>query len=215
MDAGQISDQSNAPENLAAVGRVVQAKPDLILVALGTPKQEIWIHHNAKAFFPALAIGVGASLDFISGRIKRAPPWVSKLGFEWVLSFHQRTPASVWPLLHLRHGLHSYPFCEPSWAEAVKRMTELPSVAVFDANTPPALAFTRSLGRAGVPVHVYSHHRYPMARLSRYAARFHFCPDLDDAELFLPWLKLRLQNKEISLIAPTSDLLAFYLYQTR
>ena len=52
---------------------VAAAKPDLVLVAMGAPKQERWIHHNRERLGPAVAAGIGASLDFVVGRIARAP----------------------------------------------------------------------------------------------------------------------------------------------
>jgi N-acetylglucosaminyldiphosphoundecaprenol N-acetyl-beta-D-mannosaminyltransferase len=66
------------------VERVKAASPDLVLVALGSPKQEIWIHRNRAALAPAVLAGVGATLDFLAGRVRRAPPWVSRAGLEWL-----------------------------------------------------------------------------------------------------------------------------------
>ena len=63
---------------------VVAARPDLVLVALGSPKQEVWIHHNRHRMAPAVVVGVGASFDFLIGRIRRAPRWVSNAGLEWL-----------------------------------------------------------------------------------------------------------------------------------
>src|SRR3954467_3769307 len=84
-------------------------------------------------------------------------------------------------------------------------------VAVLDAEAPPGLAFTRSLGRGGVPVRVYSPRRYPVARLSRYCSDFGRSPDPEHAEVFLPWLQREVERGDISLVAPTSDLIAFYM----
>ena len=63
---------------------VAAAKPDMVLVAMGAPKQERWIHHNRARLGPAVAAGIGASLDFVIGRIARAPGWVSTAGLEWL-----------------------------------------------------------------------------------------------------------------------------------
>ncbi len=63
---------------------VRDTRPDLVLVAMGAPKQERWIHHNRAALGGAVAVGVGASLDFVIGRIQRAPRWVSRSGLEWL-----------------------------------------------------------------------------------------------------------------------------------
>lgn len=87
----------------------------------------------------------------------------------------------------------------------------LPRVGIFDADAPPALAFTRSLGRAGVPLRVYSPRRFPVARYSKHCAAFSRCPDPEDHARFLPFLVEELRSGRIDLVAPTSDLLAFHL----
>ncbi|HET6343366.1 MAG TPA: hypothetical protein VFH51_00485, partial [Myxococcota bacterium] len=92
-----------------------------------------------------------------------------------------------------------------------KRNKNQQVVAVLDAEAPPGLAFTRSLGRGGVPVRVYSPRRYPVARLSRYCSDFGRSPDAEHAEEFLPWLQREVERGDISLVAPTSDLIAFYM----
>ncbi|RYF05876.1 MAG: hypothetical protein EOO40_09865, partial [Deltaproteobacteria bacterium] len=86
-----------------------------------------------------------------------------------------------------------------------------PAVAVLDAQAPPGLAFTRALGRYGVPVHVYSPQRFPVARLSRFSSTFGHCPDPEHAEKFLPWLQSEVKKGNIAYVAPTSDLIAFYM----
>ncbi|MEM1221884.1 MAG: WecB/TagA/CpsF family glycosyltransferase [Verrucomicrobiota bacterium] len=59
-------------------------KPDLLLVAVGCPKQEYWISKFYKEASIPLSIGIGASLDFICGTQTRAPVWVQKIGMEWM-----------------------------------------------------------------------------------------------------------------------------------
>ena len=66
------------------IEEVASARPDLVLVAMGAPKQERWIHHNRERLGGAVAAGIGASLDFVIGRIQRAPRWVSNAGLEWL-----------------------------------------------------------------------------------------------------------------------------------
>jgi N-acetylglucosaminyldiphosphoundecaprenol N-acetyl-beta-D-mannosaminyltransferase len=66
------------------IDEVAAASPDLVLVAMGAPKQELWIHHNRVRLGQAVAAGIGASLDFVIGRIPRAPRWVSHAGLEWL-----------------------------------------------------------------------------------------------------------------------------------
>ena len=60
-----------------------ELKVDILLVALGVPKQEEWIHSNLDKLPGCVAIGVGGLLDFVSGRIPRAPLWMRKCNIEW------------------------------------------------------------------------------------------------------------------------------------
>lgn len=69
--------------------RIADAKPDLLLVALGAPKQEIWSHEQRANLKDAVAVGVGASLDFIAGTVQRAPRWLSNAGLEWAYRLAQ------------------------------------------------------------------------------------------------------------------------------
>jgi len=60
-------------------------KADILFVALGAPKQEIWIHDNlSKLQNIKIAIGVGGAFDFISGKIPRAPKLLREIGLEWM-----------------------------------------------------------------------------------------------------------------------------------
>lgn len=67
------------------IEKIKKTKPNILLVALGSPKQEIWISKNLHRMPSVkLAIGVGGAFDYISGKIKRAPLFVRKIGLEWV-----------------------------------------------------------------------------------------------------------------------------------
>ncbi len=57
--------------------------PDLVLVALGSPRQEIWINKHSNFFPESILIGIGGSLDVWSGKVKRAPKWFRDNNLEW------------------------------------------------------------------------------------------------------------------------------------
>lgn len=59
------------------------AKPDILLVCLGAPKQEKWIYDNRDKLDVRVAMGLGGSLDTLTGVLKRAPESWQKLGLEW------------------------------------------------------------------------------------------------------------------------------------
>lgn len=58
------------------------ARPDFLFVALGCPKQDFWIDAHRDLDVP-VAVGIGGSFDFLSGRIRRAPSWAQRGGLEW------------------------------------------------------------------------------------------------------------------------------------
>jgi len=68
-----------------AIEEINEACPEILLVALGLPKQEKWIYNNlTKMPSVKLAIGVGGAFDFISGQVRRAPKIIQKMGLEWL-----------------------------------------------------------------------------------------------------------------------------------
>lgn len=73
----------------AVVQEIRAAKPDLVIVALGCPKQELWMRRHATLIAPAVAIGLGGSLDFVAGAVRRAPNWMSRHGLEWLYRLAQ------------------------------------------------------------------------------------------------------------------------------
>jgi exopolysaccharide biosynthesis WecB/TagA/CpsF family protein len=70
-------------DNDEILERIAAAKPDLLLVAFGHPKQERWIDLNRNRLPVAVAIGVGCVFDLIAGRSRRAPRWMQDAGMEW------------------------------------------------------------------------------------------------------------------------------------
>ncbi len=82
-------DQANVIREIKATGA------DILLVALGAPRQDKWIAKYGEELEVGVAIGVGGLLDFYSGRIQRAPVWVRELGMEWFYRFSQE-PRRMW-----------------------------------------------------------------------------------------------------------------------
>lgn len=75
----------NGEENNEALRKINESGAEVLIVAFGQMKQEMWI----EEFLPKLpgvklTIGVGGALDYIGGKVKRAPRWVRKIGFEWL-----------------------------------------------------------------------------------------------------------------------------------
>ncbi len=83
--AGTFAGSPAAEENDDIVRRINDSGAALLFVAYGAPKQDKWIARN-RANLPAVrvAVGVGGSLDFVTGRSVRAPAWMQRLGLEWL-----------------------------------------------------------------------------------------------------------------------------------
>lgn len=71
------------------------ARADIVIVALGQPMQELWVDAHLSATGCHLGVGVGAFLDFMSGRVTRAPRWMNRLGVEWLFRLSQE-PGRLW-----------------------------------------------------------------------------------------------------------------------
>jgi N-acetylglucosaminyldiphosphoundecaprenol N-acetyl-beta-D-mannosaminyltransferase len=81
--------ERDVAQNASVVRAVQEAAPDVVFVCLGAPKQELWMAAHKDALAPAVMIGLGATLDFIAGRVRRAPAWVSDAGLEWLYRLAQ------------------------------------------------------------------------------------------------------------------------------
>ena len=64
--------------------RLAAAQADLLFVAYGHPRQDIWIQQHRRQLPVAVALGVGGAFDFVAGVTRRAPLWMQRLGLEWL-----------------------------------------------------------------------------------------------------------------------------------
>jgi N-acetylglucosaminyldiphosphoundecaprenol N-acetyl-beta-D-mannosaminyltransferase len=88
-DAPFVTPDGEAVEGPAVIERIKRAAPHLLFVAFGAPKQELFLHRSRAVIRPAVGIGVGAGFDFVAGRLRRAPRWISKSGLEWLFRLAQ------------------------------------------------------------------------------------------------------------------------------
>jgi N-acetylglucosaminyldiphosphoundecaprenol N-acetyl-beta-D-mannosaminyltransferase len=94
------------PAQMEAIRRkLLRARPDVVFVALGFPKQERLIRQLRKDLPRAWFVGVGISLSFVAGDIARAPDWVQRSGFEWLHRL-MAEPRRLWR----RYLVHGLPF---------------------------------------------------------------------------------------------------------
>ncbi|MGC1494323.1 MAG: WecB/TagA/CpsF family glycosyltransferase [Sulfitobacter sp.] len=82
--AGTRNGFAQAQNDADVIADINASGADIVLVALGVPMQELWLHRNAPYIDAELTMGVGAALDFFAGNVARAPAWVRKAKCEWV-----------------------------------------------------------------------------------------------------------------------------------
>ncbi|MEX2175698.1 MAG: WecB/TagA/CpsF family glycosyltransferase [Pirellulaceae bacterium] len=76
--------EKDAAENAAILRRIAVARPDVLIVGLGAPKQELWVAEHAPRIEARAALCVGATIDFLAGEKARAPGWMQDAGLEWL-----------------------------------------------------------------------------------------------------------------------------------
>jgi N-acetylglucosaminyldiphosphoundecaprenol N-acetyl-beta-D-mannosaminyltransferase len=89
IDVPRVDLRSPLSERLAVAARVAETKPDLVLVAFGAPKQEIFCDEAFEVLRPAVLVCVGAGIDFVAGLARRSPAWMSRWGLEWLFRLAQ------------------------------------------------------------------------------------------------------------------------------
>lgn len=101
-------------EEAALLAQIEAACPDLVFVCFGSPKQELWMKKNVERLSGGLMIGLGGALDVISGRLRRAPPVLRKLGLEWLYRLLRqpkrlkrviRLPGILWAAIREKAGI--------------------------------------------------------------------------------------------------------------
>lgn len=114
----------NPDEESNLVKRVEEARPDVFWVGLSTPKQEKFMAAYLSKLDTSIMIGVGAAFDFHAGRVRQAPRWIQRSGFEWLYRlcceprrlwkrYFRNNPRFLWMICGQGLGLKKYPL-EPA-----------------------------------------------------------------------------------------------------
>ena len=82
-------------EKVQVAQLINEAEPDVVWVGLSTPKQERWMADFRARLDAPVLIGVGAAFDFHAGLVDQAPPWIQRLGLEWLYRF-SKEPRRLW-----------------------------------------------------------------------------------------------------------------------
>jgi len=98
-------------EDAAIVEEINAACPDILLIAFGNPKQELWFTRNAPRLKVPVSIGIGGTFEFIIGTVSRAPLWVQNAGLEWIYRIMME-PRRLWKRYAvglMKFALHVWP----------------------------------------------------------------------------------------------------------
>jgi N-acetylglucosaminyldiphosphoundecaprenol N-acetyl-beta-D-mannosaminyltransferase len=76
--------ETQPQENEKILQLIERAEPDVLIVGLGAPKQELWVHAHRERLRAKVALCVGATIDFLAGEKTRAPRWMQRLCLEWL-----------------------------------------------------------------------------------------------------------------------------------
>jgi N-acetylglucosaminyldiphosphoundecaprenol N-acetyl-beta-D-mannosaminyltransferase len=92
---GYFDLSADSKENLELVGRINAARPSIVLVNMGMPRQERWIWDNWDRLDTGVVIAAGALVDHAAGIVHRPPRWVANMGLEWLVRL-LREPRRLW-----------------------------------------------------------------------------------------------------------------------
>jgi len=87
--------EQDETENERIVDRVKRADPDVLFTAFGAPKDQKWLYRFRNDLGVPVSMGVGSSLDYLAGRLRRAPHWMQTCGLEWTYRLVQE-PGHLW-----------------------------------------------------------------------------------------------------------------------
>jgi N-acetylglucosaminyldiphosphoundecaprenol N-acetyl-beta-D-mannosaminyltransferase len=110
--------------------QITLAKPDLLCVAFGAPKQEMWMAENCPTLPIGAAISVGAAFDTQAGLRKRAPKWTQRLGIEWLYRLVHE-PRRLWRRYLIGNTHFLWLVARQWWCESVMHRSGPKASALF------------------------------------------------------------------------------------
>lgn len=137
VDAPRLSADGQAEDEHEVLARIRTVNPHLLLAGFGSPKQELWLDRVRERIGSTVGLAVGASIDFVAGAQRRAPRWVSRIGFEWLYRL-AREPRRLW---------RRYLVDDPWFIAIVLRTSRIPRAErTRAADATRAMAVTRGKG---------------------------------------------------------------------
>jgi N-acetylglucosaminyldiphosphoundecaprenol N-acetyl-beta-D-mannosaminyltransferase len=110
----------HAAEEDAVIGDILASGADIVWVGIGMPKQELWMHRVRERLPGVTLIGVGAAFDLLSGAIPSAPPWIKRMGLEWLFRLRQE-PRRLWRRYVINNPLYVVLLMRQLFGHAMRR----------------------------------------------------------------------------------------------
>lgn len=98
--------------------RLRRTRPDILVIGLGAPKQEVWVHEHQQEIKAPVALCVGATIDFLAGERSRAPKWLQQVHLEWFYRMMSEPRRLFW-----RYARDAWVFPQLVWREWRSSMT--------------------------------------------------------------------------------------------
>lgn len=108
--------ENNKEEHERTNDAIRSAKPDLLFVGLGAPKQEYWIFDHGRRLGASVCVGVGGTFEMVGGIVRRSPVWIQDLGFEWLYRLCAE-PRRMWR----RYLIGNVQFCSIVARQRIRR----------------------------------------------------------------------------------------------
>lgn len=103
----------NSEEEAEVIRHICESGAGIVFIGLGCPKQEIWAQ-TIKSRVPAVLLAVGAAFDYHAGTLRRAPPWMRKVGMEWLFRLALE-PRRLWRRYLVTNALFAKELIREGW----------------------------------------------------------------------------------------------------
>ncbi|WP_322417914.1 WecB/TagA/CpsF family glycosyltransferase [Mesorhizobium huakuii] len=114
----------SAAQEPEIIGRIAALRPDMLLVAMGVPRQELWIARHIDERHCTMPVAVGALLDFLSGSVPRAPLWMRRLRLEWLFRLAVE-PGRLWRRYVVGNPVFLWRVVKQRWSRGAETAGEL------------------------------------------------------------------------------------------
>ncbi|PBB22909.1 glycosyltransferase [Mesorhizobium sp. WSM4312] len=114
----------SAAQEPEIIGRIATLRPDMLLVAMGVPRQELWIARHIDERHCTMPVAVGALLDFLSGSVPRAPLWMRRLRLEWLFRLAVE-PGRLWRRYVVGNPVFLWRVVKQRWSHGAETAGEL------------------------------------------------------------------------------------------